>query len=109
MRYRKSVFRNLVMVSQLGISVMTPIFLCVFAGYQIDSCLGTVWTVPLLLLGVLAGGRCAWQLVRRTMEEERRENEKILRKQRECRGPGAGACRPKQPGRVQKGRQEAEE
>ena len=37
MGYKKQVFRSLAMVSQLGISVMTPIFLCISAGYYVDT------------------------------------------------------------------------
>lgn len=106
LHFRKSVFRNLVMISQLGISVMTPIFLCVFIGYQIDSRLGTIWTIPLLILGVLAGGRCAWQLVLRMMEEERRENEKIRREELSHRAAQeTQVSRPKQPSRINRRKQ----
>ena len=38
---KKQVFRSLAMVTQLGISVMTPIFLCIFAGYYADTHFGT--------------------------------------------------------------------
>lgn len=108
--YNKSVFRNLVMISQVGISVITPVFLCVFIGYQIDSRFRTMWTIPLLILGVLAGGRCAWQLVQRSMKEERRENERLHREQAAKRAalgdsqrPAApeGVSKPKRPSRIQ--------
>ena len=55
MGYKKQVFRSLAMVTQLGISVMTPIFLCIFAGCWIDNHLGTKTVLLFLLLGVLAG------------------------------------------------------
>lgn len=40
MHYKKSVFRSLAMITQLGLCVITPVFLCVFIGYQVDSHLG---------------------------------------------------------------------
>ena len=35
--YKRSVFRSLAMVTQLGFSVLTPILLCVYTGYLVDS------------------------------------------------------------------------
>ena len=81
MKYKKSVFRNLAMVTQLGISVLAPIFLCIFIGYQVDSRYGIGTLVPLLILGVLAGGKSAWHLAIRALEQERREDEAVLREQ----------------------------
>lgn len=100
MRYKKSVFRSLAMVTQLGLCVITPVLLCVFIGYQIDVLLGTRWVmVPMLVLGVLSGGRCAWMMVTRVTEAERREDESI-RRERETSGCRAGISQPKQPSRI---------
>lgn len=66
MRHQKSVFRSLAMVTQLGLSVMTPVFLCVFAGYYIDTHYGTRLMLPLLILGVLSGGRCGYVMAKNT-------------------------------------------
>lgn len=101
MGYKKSVFRSLAMVTQLGLSVMTPIFLCTFLGYQIDSRLGTSWMIPLLILGAAAGGRCAWQLTKKVLEQERREDERI-RRERESTEGRTGISKPKQPSRIRK-------
>jgi Na+/glutamate symporter len=60
----------------------------------------------MLILGVLSGGRCAWQLVKRAMTEEQREEEKIRREQSSQAEPSAGISRPKQPSRIQRNRQE---
>lgn len=101
MHYKKSVFRSLAMVTQLGLSVVTPVFLCVFAGYQLDAHFGTKWIVPLLILGVLAGGRCAWVLAKRTMEQEKRDDEN-LRWERMDGSTRDGVSKPKQPSRIRK-------
>ena len=47
--YKRSVFRSLAMVTQLGFSVLTPILLCVYTGYLVDSHFGTKLMVPLRL------------------------------------------------------------
>ena len=36
MRHKKSVMRNMMMVTQLGLSVMVPVFVCILAGSWID-------------------------------------------------------------------------
>lgn len=101
MHYKRSVFRSLAMVTQLGLSVVTPVFLCVFAGYQLDTRFGTKWMVPLLILGVLAGGRCAWLLARRTLEQEKRDDES-LRRERMAQSTREGISKPKQSSRISK-------
>lgn len=107
MRYKKSVFRSLALVTQLGLSILTPIFLCIFIGYQIDSRTGMKSMVLLLILGVLAGGRCAWQIVRGALKQEQREETQILR-ERYNRTERTGISKPKQPSRILKDGQAAE-
>ena len=99
MHYKRSVFRSLAMVTQLGLSVVTPVFLCVFAGYQLDTRLGTKSMVPLLLLGVLAGGRSAWLLAKRTLLAEQQEDE-ADRLKRQPGQPCSGTTKPKEPSRI---------
>lgn len=100
MHYRKSVFRSLAMVTQLGLCVITPVFLCVFIGYQLDVRFGLQTMIPLLILGVLGGARGAWQMAKRTLHTEVKEDEK-LRKERMETTARAGVSRPKQPSRIQ--------
>lgn len=101
MHYKRSVFRSLAMVTQLGLSIVTPVFLCVFAGHQLDTRFGTKWMVPLLILGVLAGGRCAWLLVKRIMEQEKKDDDR-LRQERMEQSTREGISKPKQPSRIHK-------
>ncbi len=101
-KYKKSVFRSLAMVSQLGLCVMAPIFLCIFIGYQVDSRFGMNTLVPLLILGVLAGGKSAWHLAVKTLEQERREDEALLQ-EKQSQVERTGSSRPKQPSRIQRG------
>lgn len=97
--YKRSVFRSLAMVTQLGFSVLTPILLCVYTGYLVDSHFGTKLMVPMLILGVLAGGRCGWVMARNTLLQERKEDERL--RQQQSAGQGrSGISKPKQPSRI---------
>lgn len=53
----KDALKNLVLISQLSISVLTPIGLCLYVGIKIDEKLNKngVFTLIFLLLGVGAG------------------------------------------------------
>lgn len=57
MKYNKDVFRNITLITQLGIQMLTPIFLCVALGVFLDKRFSTCFTLPLMILGILAGGR----------------------------------------------------
>lgn len=69
---KKSGFENLVLISQLGLNVLTAVFLCVAAGVWADRQFGTSLTLPLLILGILAGGLNAYKMARRTLNGSRR-------------------------------------
>ena len=99
MHYNKAVFRSLAMISQVGFCVLAPVLFCVYVGYRIDSRYGTMRTIPLLLLGVAGGVRCAWKMIRSVMARERRDQEEA-RRQRESRFTRTGASRPKQASRI---------
>lgn len=102
MHYKRSVFRSLAMVTQLGICVVTPVFLCIFAGYQLDNRFGTKTMLPLLILGVLAGGRCAWIMARKTLEQEKKEDDRLRRERKAGSSTVTGTNKPKQPSRIRK-------
>lgn len=102
MKYKKSVFRSLSLIMQLGLTVVTPIFLCIFAGNYIDSRFGTKTMVPLLILGTLAGGRSAYALVQHMIVTEQKEDEKERARldQEAKEHPLPKVTKPKQPSRV---------
>ena len=59
------VIKALMLVSQLGISMMVPIFLCVLAGNFLDKKAGTAFFLPLLLLlGIAAAFRNVYYLLK---------------------------------------------
>lgn len=76
MKFRKDVYRNLAMITQLGISMLAPIVLCVFIGCQLDERLGWHTVIPLLILGILAGCRNCWLLVKRLMPDDGQSGKK---------------------------------
>ncbi len=102
MRYNKSVFRSLAMVTQLGLCVLTPTVLGVLAGSYIDSRFGTKTLLVFLILGVLGGARGAYvmakSLIEREAREERKEKERLM--ERAAGQTEASADRPKTPSRI---------
>ncbi len=83
MGYRKEVFRSLSMISQIGISVMVPIFMCVFVGVMIDKYFNTSTLIILLILGIGAGMRNAYILAKKVLDENALEKEAAEKKKRE--------------------------
>ena len=75
MSYKKEVFRSLSLVTQLGISIMVPVFLCILAGVFIDKHFGTSTLIIFLILGMCAGGRNAYILATGVLKENVREKE----------------------------------
>ena len=66
-KYEK-VFTTLALISQLGISMVVPIFLCTFVGMKLDEKFGWSVTIPLIILGILAGARNVYGLVRQAQD-----------------------------------------
>lgn len=62
MKNRKNVYRTLALITQLGISMLVPVFLCTFLGIFIENKFQISIVVPLIILGILAGGRNAYKL-----------------------------------------------
>ena len=59
-------FRMIVLVTQIGICMMVPIFFCVFLGRLISEKTGQpLWFLLMLLTGCLAGFRSSWQIISR--------------------------------------------
>ena len=58
--------RFLVLISQLGICMLVPLFICVFLGQWISERTGQLILFPLMLLiGILAGFRSVWYMISR--------------------------------------------
>lgn len=76
MKFKRDVYRNIAMITQIGISMLAPIVLCVFVGVQLDERFGWHTVLPLLLLGILAGCRNCWILGKSLIPQDRRTQKK---------------------------------
>lgn len=72
MNFKKDVYRNLVMITQIGISMLAPVILCVFIGYELDEHFGWQTVLPLLILGILAGCRNCWKLMQELAPKDKK-------------------------------------
>lgn len=58
MKPEKNVLKGIVMITQIGISMIVPIFLCLFAGRWIDQKFQVnYWTIIGIVLGIAAAVR----------------------------------------------------
>ena len=76
MKHKKSVVQTFSLISQLGISMIAPVILCTVAGVWLEDKLSIPFTIPLIILGVLAGGRNVYALIKhasKTIVEEEEE------------------------------------
>lgn len=65
MKTNKNILKGLVMISQIGISMMVPIFMCVFIGIQLDKWLSTNFLmIVFMIIGILAAFRNIYQLTK---------------------------------------------
>ncbi len=74
MKYRKNVYHALAMITQFGINMLVPIFLCSFIGIYLDKKLGTSFCMILLFfVGALAGFRNVFVFAKKiySMKSER--------------------------------------
>ncbi len=71
MDFKKDVYRNIAMITQIGISMLAPIILCVFIGNWIDSKWGWQTVIPLLILGILAGCRNCYLLLKQLIAKDK--------------------------------------
>lgn len=76
---RQETFRMLSMISQFGINMLVPIFLCFFAGMYIDKKLGTsYWMIILFFFGAIVGFRNVYVFAKRSMNSEASSRQKQL-------------------------------
>lgn len=81
MDFKKDVYRSMAMITQIGISMLAPIVLCVFIGVWIEDTWEFNIIIPMLILGILSGCRNCYLLLKdlipkdgRTKEKENRED-----------------------------------
>ena len=70
MKNNKSVAKSLTMISQVGISMLVPIFLCCMLGLFLENRFGWPAFIPLFILGALAGMRNVYVLISAIYKED---------------------------------------
>ena len=71
---RGQILRSLVLVTQLGINMMVPVFMCVALGLFLDRTFGWYTVLPLLVLGFLAGAKNVWRMVKQVSGGEEQQD-----------------------------------
>ena len=72
-KVEKSVFRSLTLISQFGINMLVPIFLCSFGGWYLDKWFNTTFLfVVLFFVGALAGFRNIFIMARKIYEGDKK-------------------------------------
>ena len=77
MKHKKSVIATLSLISQLGVSMIVPVILCIFLGMKLEEKFSWPLTIPFIILGILAGIRNVYMLVKHatdTMNSEKDED-----------------------------------
>lgn len=81
MKYHRSVYRALSLITQFSINMLVPIFLCSFLGIYLDRKLETsFWMILLFFLGAMAGFRNVYKMAA-TVFREKSERDRIVEKQ----------------------------
>lgn len=93
MKGKQLIWKSLMMVAQIGISMLTPIFLCVYIGVKLDQVFHTqCWFLIMLFLGIASAFQSVYRLTRRfyskdlTREIEEQKYFDDLKKERDRKG-----------------------
>lgn len=69
--YDKSVYRSLILITQISINMLVPICMMTLLGIYLDQRFDTAFiTIILFVLGALAGGRNVYRLAVQTDKEK---------------------------------------
>lgn len=69
MKYDRSVWQSLTMISQFGINMLVPVLACFFLGSFLDKKMGTSYLVVVLFfVGAVAGGRNCYRFAKRIFD-----------------------------------------
>ena len=67
---RQTTMRMLTLITQFGINMLVPIFLCFFAGMYLDKKLGTNYLIVIFFfIGAIAGFRNIYIFARRSVKD----------------------------------------
>jgi len=77
-KYDKSVYRSFALITQFGINMLVPIFLCSFLGIWMDKKFETsYWMIILFFVGALAGFRNIYIMAARVYKDKEQHDTKI--------------------------------
>ena len=69
MKYKRTVYHSLALITQFGINMLVPIFLCTFVGIFLDRLCNTTFIVIILFfLGAAAGFRNVYIFAKKVYE-----------------------------------------
>ena len=76
---KNKLVQSFMMISQIGISMLVPIFLCLFLGMKLNDWLSSVYFVPIFLfLGIGAAFRNVYYLTKSFYaKDKKREDEEL--------------------------------
>lgn len=74
MGYKKSVYKSFAMISQVGIAMLVPIFMCCALGLFLEKQCSIPAFIPLFFLGALAGMRNVYVMLSAIYKEEDEKN-----------------------------------
>lgn len=76
-KYNKDVYRSLTLITQFGINMIVPIFLCTFLGIFLDKKIGTNFLVIIMFfLGAIAGARNVYIFAKGIYDKPKKGDEK---------------------------------
>ena len=86
MRQKKNGLENLVLITQFGLNVVTPVLICVLLGSWIDKKTGLHTVLIFLILGVLSGGLSAYKMAKHIVDREKEDEDREKKAEYEAAG-----------------------
>lgn len=81
MKYKKSVYRSLTLITQFGINMVVPIFLCTLLGVYVGERIDAEWiTIPLFFVGAIAGFQNIYRMSKRIMNDTEERDQRRVKK-----------------------------
>lgn len=76
MKNNNEVFKSFAMVIQLGLSMLAPVILSTLLGVYLENRFSIPVAVPFVILGILAGCRNTWILVKSIIQDPKKKEDK---------------------------------
>lgn len=70
-----SMYKNLALISQMGINIIVPTFICLFIGILVSKLVGLWVVIPFLFLGMGAGMRNCYLMAMNATKEPKKKEE----------------------------------